>query len=375
MPMIKPPSSNEDIHTSPRNRHTSKSSIRIYTKDLVLIISVWVISLIFKSISHIDYSYAFAIALSIGFVWYIMGILITKWYKGTGFWKLGWLRALVVGLVIGWSWAIITFSSTIQSKYMINSSEQRRWYATDELSDIWSALWLIVHHTWTLVTTASIITGTTIQDTWFNGILSTGIVIDTGSNNTDVLISTGTVIPTTWWVTTTPITWSIQLTTWTTIKTPSINNTTTLQRWSTIKPVIQTSTQIQQTQSNKPLATILSLRKKSTNITFYELIPALMRWYRIPTSTKKDVVFITLDRTNPAYQYFKSAHYLRLIGRDVNINSPVKCEVYMVMIWIINKRQITSTDQWIIENYRTYASDNNKLNGCTRWWYVTGKQL
>ena len=97
-----------------------------------------------------------------------------------------------------------------------------------------------------------------------------------------------------------------------------------------------------------------------------EMIQAIITKYNIPLITKQDVTFTNISFSNPLYPYFRTAYAKTLIGTTT---SPVKlalCDTYIVMKGILEKWDVTYTKANVMQQYRNYATANDKLNGCVQ---------
>ncbi len=110
------------------------------------------------------------------------------------------------------------------------------------------------------------------------------------------------------------------------------------------------------------------------NLTYKTAIIYLMKLNNIK-STKKNIKFKNISKTNEIYSFFYSAYKLKLIWTDINPEKYIKCDNYIVMKWIINKRN-TNWIQWnIFYKYFQIAKNKNQLNWCKQWQYLTLENL
>ena len=109
-------------------------------------------------------------------------------------------------------------------------------------------------------------------------------------------------------------------------------------------------------------------------ITMWEAVKHLLQWYTL--STKKDVSFVYVAKSNDLYPYFKTAHEKAMIWADTNPNKRISCETYMSLMWILEWWSVNIYDRSqtrII--YWNKANELGKTNWCARNNYVKVKNL
>jgi hypothetical protein len=85
----------------------------------------------------------------------------------------------------------------------------------------------------------------------------------------------------------------------------------------------------------------------------------------IPLSTKTDISFTTLSKSNTNYAYFKTAYEKRMIGKNTDPTKQISCDTYMVIKGIGEGRNVGSyTD--VKAAYWKKAEEVGKLNGCKK---------
>lgn len=100
-------------------------------------------------------------------------------------------------------------------------------------------------------------------------------------------------------------------------------------------------------------------------VTFTQALEHIFSTYEIPLSTKTNVRFSNVSVNNERYALFKTAHERSLLGASINPDGFVRCDVYMVMKGIVAGRSIGNQSN-VFDKYRTAATANDEINGCTR---------
>ena len=105
-------------------------------------------------------------------------------------------------------------------------------------------------------------------------------------------------------------------------------------------------------------------------VTMWEAIKSLVGWSTL--STKTNVSFKYVSKSNELYPYFKTAQEKWMIGTDTDPSKLVSCDTYITMKWIREWRDVGSyTKNNVKTVYRNKAAELWKLNGCEKWKYVT----
>ncbi|MDD2537225.1 MAG: hypothetical protein PHU61_01890 [Candidatus Absconditabacteria bacterium] len=111
-----------------------------------------------------------------------------------------------------------------------------------------------------------------------------------------------------------------------------------------------------------------------TNITMADALKHVIENYNIPLSTKTDISFTYVGKSNENYPYFKTAYEKRMIGKSTEPNKQISCETYTVIKGLAAGWDVGSyTD--IKAAYREKAEELNVLNGCKKGGYVTTDTL
>ena len=114
----------------------------------------------------------------------------------------------------------------------------------------------------------------------------------------------------------------------------------------------------------------LSLEESKKQVTMWEAIKSLLAWAKL--STKTNVSFKYVSKSNELYPYFKTAQEKWMIGTDTDPSKLVSCDTYITMKWIWEWRNVGSyTKNNVKSVYWNKAAELWKLNGCEKWKYVT----
>jgi hypothetical protein len=100
-------------------------------------------------------------------------------------------------------------------------------------------------------------------------------------------------------------------------------------------------------------------------VTFTQALEHIFASYDVSLSTATNVRFSNISVTDERYALFKTAHERSLLGASINPDAFVRCDVYMVMKGIVADRSIGNQSN-VFDKYRTAATANDEINGCTR---------
>ena len=115
---------------------------------------------------------------------------------------------------------------------------------------------------------------------------------------------------------------------------------------------------------------ILSDEEAKKQVTMWEAIKSLVGWATL--STKTNVSFKYVSKSNELYPYFKTAQEKWMIGTDTDPSKLLSCDTYITMKWIREWRNVgTYTKNNVKSVYWNKAAELWKLNGCEKWKYVT----
>ena len=119
---------------------------------------------------------------------------------------------------------------------------------------------------------------------------------------------------------------------------------------------------------NQPSA--LSSEDATKQVTMWEAIKSLLAWATL--STKTNVSFKYVSKSNELYPYFKTAQEKWMIGTDTDPSKLVSCDTYITMKWLREWRNVWSYSKSDVKTvYWNKAAELWKLNGCEKWKYVT----
>ena len=114
----------------------------------------------------------------------------------------------------------------------------------------------------------------------------------------------------------------------------------------------------------------LSDEEAKKQVTMWEAIKSLVGWSTL--STKTNVSFKYVSKSNELYPYFKTAQERWMIWTDTDPSKIVSCDTYITMKWIREWRDVGSyTKSNVKAVYWAKAAELWKLNGCEKWKYVT----
>ena len=105
-------------------------------------------------------------------------------------------------------------------------------------------------------------------------------------------------------------------------------------------------------------------------VTMWEAIKSLVGWSTL--STKTNVSFKYVSKSNELYPYFKTAQEKWMIGTDTDPSKLVSCDTYITMKWIWEWRDVGNYVKSQVKTaYWNKAEQLWKLNWCQKWKYVT----
>lgn len=101
----------------------------------------------------------------------------------------------------------------------------------------------------------------------------------------------------------------------------------------------------------------------------------LINKYTIPLITKQDISFTYVSFKNPYYNEWRTAYANKLIGKTTNPSKYIVCDSYIVMKWLLEKRNVTYTPSTVLSKFWAEAVRRDALNGCVKGKIVTDKTL
>ena len=121
-------------------------------------------------------------------------------------------------------------------------------------------------------------------------------------------------------------------------------------------------------------APAISPEEAKKQVTMWEAIKSLLAGSTL--STKTNTTFKYVSKSNELYPYFKTAQEKWMIGTDTDPSKIISCETYITMKWIREWRDVGNYSKSEIKSaYWNKATELWKLNGCTKWAYVTRGNL
>ena len=121
-------------------------------------------------------------------------------------------------------------------------------------------------------------------------------------------------------------------------------------------------------------APALSPEEAKKQVTMWEAVKSLLAGTTL--STKTNTTFKYVSKSNELYPYFKTAQERWMIGTDTDPSKIISCETYITMKWIREWWNVWNYSKSEIKSaYWNKATELWKLNGCTKWAYVTRGNL
>lgn len=140
------------------------------------------------------------------------------------------------------------------------------------------------------------------------------------------------------------------------------------------EPEIEVQPQIQPEVQAENQASNLSPEEAKKQVTMWEAVKSLLAGATL--STKTNTTFKYVSKSNELYPYFKTAQERWMIGTDTDPSKIISCETYITMKWILEWRNVGNYSKSEIKSaYWNKATELWKLNGCTKWAYVTRGNL
>lgn len=117
-------------------------------------------------------------------------------------------------------------------------------------------------------------------------------------------------------------------------------------------------------------STELSPEEAKKQVTMWEAIKSLLAWTTL--STKTNLTFKNVSKSNELYPYFKTAQEKWMIGTDADPTKIISCETFITMKWLAEWWNVWNYVKSEIKSaYWKKATELWKLNGCQKWKYVT----
>lgn len=309
-------------HQTPKKRKKERK----WGQRIILLLTLGVAAIIARTLREFLGNRWIAIALFLGWILYLV---IGKLFDINGFFnaKKLFTNRLYIILILAWiGYGIYTMQQENQSFLPSDFTEKitsyvKNWFETDKDDKAESNTWDIIYvFEWT---------GEVIQDI---------------ENNTEILDETWNVDNETEIIENTELTWIIE----------------------NIEPEIE----VQPEPIIEDQTPTLSPEEAKKQVTMWEAIKSLLAWATL--STKTNVSFKYVSRSNELYPYFKTAQERWMIWTDTDPSKIVSCDTYITMKWLREWRDVGSyTKNNVKAVYWAKAEQLWKLNGCQKWKYVT----
>lgn len=119
----------------------------------------------------------------------------------------------------------------------------------------------------------------------------------------------------------------------------------------------------------------MSGKNRDVPMTFGELVPYVVYKYGLSANGKADVAFTYLSKSDSRYWAFKAAYYDKFIGRTVNPDKLVKCDNYVVFLWLAENRPVSYTAENVYTVFWEEATKRWALGWCKPGAYVKWTNL
>lgn len=106
-------------------------------------------------------------------------------------------------------------------------------------------------------------------------------------------------------------------------------------------------------------------------LTYAQALKYIIDSNKIPLSIAQNTKFAYISKKNEMYPYFKTAIESSLIGKKQKPDLSIRCDNYIVIKWILEKRNVSWYKGDVFEKYFQRAKDIGILNGCARGKYLT----
>ena len=99
---------------------------------------------------------------------------------------------------------------------------------------------------------------------------------------------------------------------------------------------------------------------KTSYLTYYDVIPWLIKKYKLDSSSKPDINFKYISKNDKNYEYFKTAYYYKMFWRNSNPYLKVRCRNFAVLIGL--------SEWWDVKYNRTNVFDVFYKEAIKRWY-------
>lgn len=115
-------------------------------------------------------------------------------------------------------------------------------------------------------------------------------------------------------------------------------------------------------------------RDATKALSFAEVVPALVKAYNLKAPSGS-VTFANLPAASPLYNDFKAGYAARFFGAGINPSTTVSCNVYLVLVWLSNKRSVSYNANNVFAAYRAEAEKRGQTFNCEAGKSVTAANL
>lgn len=153
----------------------------------------------------------------------------------------------------------------------------------------------------------------------------------------------------------------------------------TIDSWDVTKtdnetPPVETKVEDTKAPDNTITTETTPTKDNTSTLTFAQVVPALVKHFNLQVPNWS-INFANIASSSPLYNDFKAWYAARFFGPSINPNNTVSCNVYLVMIWLAQKRQVTYNSTNIFDAYRAAAQERNQTFGCEAGASVTQANL
>ncbi len=132
---------------------------------------------------------------------------------------------------------------------------------------------------------------------------------------------------------------------------------------------VSTSTTSSESSNTDVVSTAIGKQK------IMDAIVYLVKKYDLPLATQHDISFTYVSFKNPYYNEWRTAYANKLIWKATNPSKYIVCESYIVMKWLLGKRNVPYNASNVLTKFWAEAVKRNALNGCVKGKIVTDKTL
>jgi len=119
------------------------------------------------------------------------------------------------------------------------------------------------------------------------------------------------------------------------------------------------------------------VKNTNTTVSYYSLIPEIIQKYWLDSSNKKDIFFKYISKDDTDYNYFKTAYYYKMFGKNSNPNLKVRCRNFAILLWLAEWWNLKYTRNNVFDVFYNEAIKKwYKFNNCckSQYDYLTDKK-